>query len=115
MAIHGATSLYSLQSLSKEEERSASGSAAKMSGKGHTGGAPPKKVKRGASLENEYSECDEPSCELKRDLKRDLNRDLNRGLNRDLNRDLNKVRKSDLAEDSDGLWGDDEDDEDYKN
>jgi hypothetical protein len=50
--IHGATSLYSLRSLSREEER------AKFGKKGRSG-APPKKVVRGISLENEYSEFDE--------------------------------------------------------
>ena len=49
-------------------------------------------VQRGASLDNEYSEYEEVE-----DRKCDH---------------VTKNRKSDVAEDSDGLWGDDEDDDD---
>ncbi len=49
-------------------------------------------MQRGASLDNEYSEYEEVD-------------------DRKCNH-VTKNRKSDLAEDSDGLWGDDEDDDD---
>ena len=97
--IHGATSLYSLRSLSKEEERC--GSKISMRGRG---GAPSKKVTRGASLENEYSEFDERD-----DVENDAN-----GLNANVvdNDVSGGIGKStDFQEDSDGLWGDDEDDD----
>ena len=66
------------------------------------GGAPSKKVTRGASLENEYSEFDE----------RD---DVDDGDPDDVDNVgvVARMRKSDLQEDSDGLWGDDED-EDFR-
>ena len=97
MGIQGATSLYSLRSISKDEERNG--------GKGRIG--PSKKVQRGTSLDNEFSEYDEPE-ERKRGLH-------HKNRKSDLVEDLHhKNRKSDLAEDSDGLWGDDEDDDDCK-
>ena len=91
IGINGATSLYSLRSLSKEEER-----GGKSNSKGRGSGASKSKgaVHRGASLDYEYRKCDESAD---RNRKHEL-----------------ETLKSDLAEDSDGLWGDDEDDDDYK-
>ena len=87
-----------MRSLSKEDEK-----YGVKFGKRARGPAPQnKRVVRGASLENEYSEFDE------RDDIDDVGPD-------DVDADdvdvEARMRKSDLQEDSDGLWGDDEDDD----
>ena len=95
--INGATSLYSLRSLSKEDEKF----GVKFEKRPRVA-VQNKRIVRGASLENEYSEFDE----------RD---DVDDGDPDDVDNVgvVARMRKSDLQEDSDGLWGDDED-EDFR-